>query len=221
MAMHNDGPATVVRGEAAALLVDAQRNRFFKVFLARERGVSEAAAQLGVGKSLVSYWVGRLRRLGLLHETSGPGRLRRYRSVGDRYVASLADVPLDSLDDILDAHMDPGFARLKQALLRVALRYRQHWCFRVGRVPQGVYESLEPEQGTLAQAGIVNQHGTLHLSPDEAQCLRDALQATWDRYAQLSRPGSGRKPWLLWVAAVEDQAAVPAARQARCASDLD
>ncbi len=213
--MQEDVPATVVRGEAAALLVDARRNRFFKVFLAQDRGVSDAAAQLGVGKSLVSYWVGRLRGLGLLHETSGPGRQRRYRSVGDRYVASLADVPMDSLEDILGAHMDPGFARLKQALLRVALRYRQHWCFRLGRVPQGVYESLEPEQGSLAQAGIVNQHGVLHLSPDEARRMREELQATWDRYAQLSCPGSGRRPWLLWVTAVEDQPPASSSRE-RC-----
>ena len=203
--MQDEGQATVVRGEAAALLVDARRNRFFKVFLAQERGVSDAAATLGVGKSLVSYWVGRLRSLGLLRETSGPGRLRRYRAVGDRYEASLADVPMDSVDDILAAHMDPAFATLKQALLRVALRYRHRWCFRMRRVPQGVYESLEPESGSLAEAGIVNQHGQLHLQPEEAERMRAELQALWDRYAQLSSKGPGRVPWLLWVSAVENR----------------
>ena len=112
---------------------------------------------------------------------------------------------MDSVDDILAAHMDPAFATLKQALLRVALRYRHRWCFRMRRVPQGVYESLEPESGSLAEAGIVNQHGQLHLQPEEAERMRAELQALWDRYAQLSSKGPGRVPWLLWVSAVENR----------------
>lgn len=40
--------------EAVALLVDRRRNRFFTPFLARERSVTDVAAELGVGKSLVS-----------------------------------------------------------------------------------------------------------------------------------------------------------------------
>ena len=41
-------------------------------FLARACGVSEVAAELGVGKSLVSYWVGRRCRLGLLQPVVEP-----------------------------------------------------------------------------------------------------------------------------------------------------
>lgn len=189
--------------EAAALLVDARRNRFLMPFLARERGVSEAAEELGVGKSLVSYWVGRLCRLGLLEPVPGSGRRRRYRSSADRFEVPLEEVPLDSLEAILAAQMDPDYARIKAALLRSALRFGNRWRYEVQRTPLGVMQGLVPREGSLADAQIVNYRSQLRLSREHAAQLRAELLAVHERYAALQTLGERRgQKVLVWVAAV-------------------
>ena len=191
--------------EAAALLVDARRNRFLMPFLARARGVSEVAAELGVGKSLVSYWVGRMCRLGLLQPVAAEGRRRHYRSSADAFEVPLEDVPLESLEAILGAQMDPDYERLKTALLRTALRFGPRWNYVVHPTPQGVFQGLVPREGTLADAQIVNYRSQLRLTREQAAELRAELLALNERYAALQQPGERSGPRvLLWVAAVAD-----------------
>jgi transposase len=190
---------------AAALLVDSRRNRFLWPFLGRASGVGDAAAALGVGKSLVSYWVGRLQKVGLLRPVSGGGRKQLYRAPADGFVVALQDVPLESVDAILGAQLDPFYARLKRALLRAAHRYAQDWRFSLRRVPLGVAEELAPREGTLVEAQIVNMRAALHLSAGEAAALRVELRGLIDRYAALTRPEEPqRQRVLVWAAAVED-----------------
>lgn len=196
--------STTTRGEAAALLLDSRRNRFFLPFLACERGVSEAAASLGVGKSLVSYWIGQLRRVGLIEPVPGEGRRRRYRSCADVYEVPLESVPLESADQILSVSMDPFYARLKRSLLRAALRFGP-WHYRLERTPAGPMQTILPVHGSLAAAGIVNARSVLHLTAEEASRLRAELDDVVLRYRALSRPGeAGRKAHLSLVCTVED-----------------
>ena len=191
--------------DAAALLVDARRNRFLMPFLARARGVSDVAAELGVGKSLVSYWVGRMCLLGLLEPVAAEGRRRHYRSTADGFQVPLEEVPLESLEAILGAQMDPDYERLKAALLRTALRFGPRWHYVVHRTPQGVFQGLVPREGTLADAQIVNFRSQLRLTREQAADLRAELTALNERYAALQRPAEHSGPKvLLWVAAVAD-----------------
>lgn len=191
--------------EAVALLVDRRRNRFFTPFLARERSVTEVAAELGVGKSLVSYWVGRMCRMGLLQPVETGSRRRHYRSTADQFEVPLEEVPLESLEAILDAQMDPDYQQLKAALLRAALRFGSRWDYVLRRTPQGALQSLVPRHGTLGDAQIANHRSRLHLSPEHAAQLRAELAALNERYAALQRPADRRGPRvLLWVAAVAE-----------------
>lgn len=191
--------------EAAALLIDARRNRFFTPFLARERSVTAVAAELGVGKSLVSYWVGRMCRAGLLQPVEAAGRRRHYRSTADHFEVPLEEMPLESLDAILDAQMDPDYQRLKAALLHAALRFGTQWNYAIRRTPQGTLQTLVPRNGTLEDAQILNHRGHLNLSPEHAAQLRAELSALSERYGALQRPKDGPGPRvLLWVAAVAE-----------------
>lgn len=204
-AFRGDEPPTAGDGRTSALLVDARRNRFLMPFLAPARGVSDVAAELGVGKSLVSYWVGRMCRLGLLQPVPAEGRRRHYRSTADTFQVPLEDVPLDSLEAILGAQMDPDYERLKAALLRTALRFGPRWNYVVHPTAQGVFQGLVPREGTLADAQIVNYRSQLRLTREQAGKLRAELLALNERYAALQQPGERSGPRvLLWVAAVAD-----------------
>lgn len=190
---------------AAALLVDSRRNRFLRPFLARECGIAEAARELGVGRSLVSYWVGRFCAVGLLAaQDSGGERHRRYRTTADRFTLSLDDVPVSSDAAVLSAQMDGFFERLKRALVQTARRNAPAWEFRYERIPQGVRETIAPRAGEMRDARLFNEHAALFLGEPEAAALRAELEAVMRRYTALSRQGNGRKRVLAWAACVED-----------------
>lgn len=202
--------ATVRDPLAAALLVDHRRNRFLKPFLARERCIADVARELGVGKSLVSYWVGRLKALGLLRPVEGEpghGRRRLYRSSADCFVVALEDVPLESDEAILSAQMDPPYERFKRSVLRAARRHVERWQFRIERTADGVSQDLVPrEGGSLEQAQMINQRIKLHLRPADAVQLRAEMRALVERYRVLSDPELNRRGVLVWLCAVEDAA---------------
>lgn len=196
--------ACVSHPAATALLVDPKALRFLRPFLARACGVSEAARELGVGRSLVSYWVGRLHRAGLLQPLADDAGHRVWRSSADRFLVALHDLPMDSDLAVLAAYMDGAFDRLKHALVRTARQDSAHWQYRVEASPQGLRSSIAPIQGRLADTRLLNDRANLHLSADEAAALRAELGAVLARYIGLSRLGPGRRRHTAWVSAVED-----------------
>lgn len=189
---------------AAALLIDTRRNRWLHPFLGRCCGVTEAARQLGVGKSGVAYWVRRLSAAGLLRPATDADGRSGWRSTADRLVVALSDAPQDSDAAILGAQLDPGYTQIKQALLHAAQRHPSPWQFVLERQDGHVHQRLTPMRGTLRHARIVNQRAVLHLSDSDARALQDDLMALHERYVRLSRPDSGRRRLLTWLCAVPD-----------------
>lgn len=199
---------------AAALLIDTRRNRWLHPFLARCCGLSEAARQLGVGKSGVSYWVRQLLAAGLLVATTDARGRPAWRSRADRLSVALADAPQDSDAAILAAQLDPFYARIKRALLQAAQRHPSPWQFVLERQGEQVHQWLKPERGSLRSARIVNQRAVLRLSDADARALQDELSALHERYARRSAEGQGRRQTLVWLCAVAD----PDAPRARAAA---
>jgi hypothetical protein len=195
-----------VRDAAAAeLLTDVRATRFLKPFMGRACGLSEAARELGVGRSLMSYWTGRLQGAGLL--VAVPAEVARrsaWRASADSFVVALQDLPQDSDAAVLDRYMAPGFEQLKQALLRVARRDVDQWQYRLRALPQGTQQLLEPRSGDLWDTRLLNDRANLHLSERQAAELRAELAALLRRYVALSQRGRSRKRYLAWVCAVED-----------------
>lgn len=196
---------------AAALLIDTRRNRWLHPFLARPCGLSEAARQLGVGRSGVAYWVRQLSAAGLLRPTVDAHGRPAWRSTADRLVVALADAPQDSDAAILAAQLDPAYAAIKRALLHAAQRHPSPWQFVLERQGEHVHQRLAPVRGTLGKARIVNQRALLHLGDEDAEALRKEMMALHERYAARSVEGKGRRRVLTWLCAVDD----PVQRQRR------
>lgn len=199
-----DAELRVREPAAAALLIDTRRNRWLHPFLARACGLSEAARQLGVGRSGVAYWVRQLCDAGLLKATVDARGRPAWRSSADRLVVALADAPQDSDAAILGAQLDPAYAAIKRALLHAAQRHPSPWQFVLERQGEQVHQRLAPVRGTLRKARIVNQRSVLHLSEDDANALREELMALHERFAQRSEQGPGRRQVLTWLCAVDD-----------------
>lgn len=190
--------------DAATLLVDARRNRFLAPFIGRDCGVTEAAREAGASRSLASYWVARFCAAGLLAPAgTGGSRHRAYRSTADSFTVSLDDMP-DLPDHIvLGAQMDASFDRIKTALVRSARRHASRWEFRIERTPQGVRQTLQPREGRLQDAPLVNERAGLDLGPADAAALRAEMHALMQRYTQRSQAGPGRERVIVWMLAVE------------------
>ncbi len=194
----------VTDAAAAALLIDTRRNRWLHPFLARCCGLSEAARQLGVGKSGVSYWVKQFMAAGLLVATTDARGRPAWRSRADRLVVALADAPQDSDAAILGAQLDPAYAQIKRALLHAAQRHPSPWRFVLERRDDKVQQWLTPERGNLRSARIVNQRAVLRLSDADARALQDELTALHERYARRSATQEGQRQMLVWLCAVAD-----------------
>lgn len=189
---------------ATALLVDEKARHFLRPFMPQACGLSEAARQLGVGRSLVSYWVGRLGKAGLLQAEADPQGRKVWRSTADCFVVALRDMPMDSDAAVLSGHMDGAYERMKQALLRVARQEESNWQFRVSHTAQGVVHAITPRSGNLADVKLLNNRATIRLSAAQGAALRKELDDVLARYVQMHATGSGRKRYTAWVCAVED-----------------
>lgn len=111
----------------ARLLTHPVSKEFFKPFLARERTVSQAAAELGRSVSATHYRVKTFLRAGLLYvarEEKRSGRpVKHYRSAHDAYFVPSDKTPYAGLEERLSAQFGPFWQDVMQRLARA---YREN-----------------------------------------------------------------------------------------------
>ncbi len=94
----------------ARLLTHPVSKEFFKPFLARERTVSQTAAELGRSVSATLYRVKTFLRAGLLYvarEEKRSGRpIKHYRSVADAFLIPSETTPYAGLEERLSAQLE-------------------------------------------------------------------------------------------------------------------
>ena len=162
-----------------------------KPFLGKSADLAGAAAELGLHKPAMSYWIARLLEVGLIRRTHVERRLRHtvtfYRCVGDRLRVGLVDAPLESYEAVIDEFQRRwvGFARdaLAQALARQAPHLELHLR---ATGASGLACDVLPRPGAVPHDDFTFYWARLWLTPDENRRLQDELNALWDKYAALS-----------------------------------
>lgn len=123
-------PHVVAEQTQARFLTDPAKKRFFLPFLARERRVAEAAAEVGCSVNRMLYQVRTLMGAGLLQmlrEEPRAGRpVRVYRSVHDAYFVPFAATPYDTLEQRITVQGDPIWAGLVAAYADALRSSRRH-----------------------------------------------------------------------------------------------
>ena len=194
----------------AELLWHPARRRQLAPFLGRSSTLAEAAAELGMGKPAMSYWIKRLLALGLIRPR-GTTRLQRgravvqYRCVADCLRLSLRDAPLSSYEAIVDDSSallrEQTRQALGQALQRqsrwLEMRLQAHPATGMGIVVAPCGEGMPPDD-------CLHYWGRLWLAPEEARALRDELDRLWDRFSALSDRQHKRQRMLLQMVAVPE-----------------
>jgi hypothetical protein len=199
----------------ARLLSEEASSRYFEPFLARERTVSQAAAEVGCGVDTMLYRVRTFLAAGLLRVTSVQKRagrpIKRYRSIADAFFIPFRVTPYATLEERLANQMEAGNRRLVRSIATV-LRETGLDGRRIFRRPSGAIwnESAADTQTPITpydpHMPAAIQFGTeLHLGFEEAKELQQELWRLFLRYRERE---TGEGPSYLWQVAM-----LPAAAQ--------
>lgn len=188
----------------AVFLMDRTKSRHLDPFLGRDCTLSEAAAQLGLGKTRMSYWVTRLLALGLIEvvrtELRGRHRVRVYRSASDSFAMPLELLPASDVE-ILEGYFKLIWRQLLHSLARAGRKNAAGWHIRFLRRDTLPSFQIVPNTGDLEDARIFNVWARLCLTDEQAARLRGELHALLERYAAQETPEV--KSHLLHLAMVE------------------
>lgn len=196
----------VTDAEQARLLTDPRSRDFFKPFLARERGVTQAAAELGCSLSTLLYRVRTFVRAGLLQvsrEERRAGRaIKHYRSVHDAYFVPFRLTPHATLEERLSVQAAPIFGQLIRAYasaLTASDLSGQHLLRDQGGV---VWTTDFPPDFTPPGLPVVYFDTVAHLPGAEAQELGQDLKTLFGRGTVPQRPDrqEERQAYMLMVA---------------------
>lgn len=180
-----------------------------KPFLGRSAGLAEAARELGIKKTTMSYWIGRLLDVGLIRlrsiERVTRQRVPRYRCIADRLRVALADAPVSSYEGVFDDVDARWHAQTRQALARSLARQAPHLDLIIeARGGGGVATEVLPRGSHAPPDDFIYFRGRLWLDVAERDCLRDELDALWSRYTALSDERAKSNALLLHLVVVPE-----------------
>lgn len=198
----------VTDAKAVEVLWHPTKRVHLKPFLGRSAGLAEAAQRLGIKKTAMSYWIGRLLQVGLIRPV-GPQRHGRqlvpcYRCVADRLRVALTDAPLSSYEGVFDDFDARWHPQTRQALARSLARQASHLDLSIESRGGELATELLPRDDSGPADDYIYFRGRLWLDEAQSKRLRSELDALWDRYVALSDPGARRRPTLVHLVTVPE-----------------
>lgn len=198
-------PEAITDPQVAAFISDRARGRHLDPFLARERTIAEAAAELGISPQRMHYWVRQMMQLGLLlpvrSEVRGRSRTSVYRSSADTYHLPLEVLPTSDFET-LELHFQPVWRQFLRSVVTAGRKYSDGWRVTYGRTAGKPAFHIEPLSMPAANVPLLNAWTRLELTPSQAQSLIEGLASLLEPY--LKGPAShNARGYLLHTAVVE------------------
>ncbi|HEX5684816.1 MAG TPA: winged helix-turn-helix domain-containing protein [Ideonella sp.] len=196
---------------AVEILWHVEKRLHLKPFIGQSADLASAAAQLGISKPAMSYWIGRLMDAGLIRlvriEKRGRHSISHYRCVADRLRVSLEEAPLSSYEGVLDDFTQRWQAQARTAMARSLAKQAPdlELCIANTGAAAGLFTTILPKPGRPAPPDDFIQYwARLWLTDAEANQLADELNALYDRYAALSDKTSKTVPTLMQLTQVRE-----------------
>ncbi len=187
-------PFTVSDQVQARFLTDPAKKTFFTPFLARERRIAEAAAEVGCSVNRMLYQVRTLLGCGLLRvlrEEARAGRaVKVYRSVHDAYFVPFHATPYDTLEQRITVQGDPIWAGLVAAYADALRRSKRHGHL-LHRVHDVVHTTDQLPDHTPSGQALFWSDSTLLIRDDDARQLGDEVRQWYDKAQRLSGEARG------------------------------
>jgi hypothetical protein len=187
------------QGPALDRVLDLRSRRYLIPYLGQVRSVSEAAAELGVGLSRMSYQTRQLKSVGLIEEVEVRARAGRpvshYRSTSDQYLVALHDLDQRSIEDYLLESEEP----LRRAMAKELVLSMGRSTDRSGELAlllsrredgEGDFLLVNLSDTSAAELGDATYSWSiLHLDRGQATQLVRELDELTQRWGALSRTG--------------------------------
>ncbi len=178
----------------ARFLTDPAKKTYFLPFLARERRIAEAAAEVGCSTNRMLYQVRTLLNCGLLQvlrEEPRAGRaVRVYRSVHDAYFVPFSATPYDTLEQRIAIQGDPIWTGLITAYAD-ALRRSQRHGHLLRRVGEAVQTTHQLPDSTPSGQALFWSDSTITIRDEDARQLGEEVRHWFEKAQRLSREARG------------------------------
>jgi hypothetical protein len=165
------------------------KKRFFVPFLAHERRVAEAAAEVGCSVNRMLYQVRALVNAGLLQilrEEPRAGRaVRVYRSVHDAYFVPFSATPYNTLEQRITVQGDPIWTGLVAAYADALRRSRRHGHL-LRRTGETVQTTDQLPDTTPSGQALFWSDSTILLRDADARRLGEEVRQWYENAQRLS-----------------------------------
>lgn len=186
---YSPSPFVVSDQTQARFLTDPAKKMFFLPFLAQERRIAQAAAEVGCSTNRMLYQVRTLLHCGLLQvlrEEPRAGRaVKVYRSVHDAYFVPFSATPYDTLEQRVAVQGDPIWAGLVAAYANALRRSRRHGHL-LRRVGEAVHTTDQLPDSTPSGQTLFWSDSTINLRDADARRLGEEVRQWYQQAQHLS-----------------------------------
>jgi hypothetical protein len=159
-------------------------------FLAKEATLSEASTLLGITSQRMSYWIGKLIKLGLIKfvrfEKQSRHQVAVYRSMEDEYVVPFSLLGDGALLDFVRSTHATRFEQLERSMARNLSRRSASLQLRMWRDERGPFYAIENPRDATDTFGVADEIYPLWLDRDEIDALHREIRAMLAKYYALS-----------------------------------
>ncbi len=182
----------VTEPAAVEILWLPDKRLHLKPFLGRSADLAGAAAELGIAKPAMSYWIKRLSEAGLIRpervEKRARHRVTFYRCVADRVRVSLEHAPMESYEAVFADFSQRWHGQALSAMSRSLVRQAPSLELCLAHTPSaGLFTTILPREGHAQPPDdFLYYWCRLWLTEAETEALARELNAVYDRYGALS-----------------------------------
>jgi DNA-binding transcriptional ArsR family regulator len=179
--------------KAAAFLIDPTSSEHLAPFMMGEKTLAQAAEELGISKSRMSYWVKKLLEFHLISvvrvEKQGKHHVSIYGSSAEVFIIPLDMMTTDPNKDIFESA--PFERTLKRSLVHFKHQALKGRHIRYGRENENVVLDVFPQQ--VKRSETVDQWGRVELTKAQATLFYEEMNTLFNKIMGASKNDQGKK----------------------------
>jgi DNA-binding transcriptional ArsR family regulator len=179
--------------KTAAFLIDPASSEHLAPFMMGEKSLAQAAEELGVSKSRMSYWVKKLLNLNLITtvrvEKQGKHHVSIYSASADVFIVPLDMIITDPNKDVFESV--PFERTLKRSLIHFKHQILKGRHIRLERERDNVVLDVFPKQ--TKKSDMVDQWGRVKLTKAQASAFYEEMNGLFNKIMAEAKNDQGKK----------------------------
>jgi DNA-binding transcriptional regulator GbsR (MarR family) len=179
--------------KAAAFLIDPVSSEHLSPFMTGEKNLSQAAEELGISKSRMSYWVNKLLKFKFIKlarvEKQGKHHVSIYKASADVFMVPLDLMTTDPNKDVFESV--PFEKTLKRSLIHFKHQSLRGRYIRYARESDNVVLELSPQKTKKSE--VIDHWGRVKLTKAQATTFYEEMNSLFNRIMEEAKNDEGKK----------------------------